>query len=261
MLRGFWNRTFLLSLTVCFGAHAAKLQLVTGDDYAPLTGRALAGGGMLTTVVQAAFDRSGAASSLAWQPWKRGYMMTLRGEYDATYPYIRAKQREQAFLYSAPLYVSEQHLFSRATEAVEVDELAGSSGRRLCLPLGWQLPVAVQSLVDQGVLVRHSPRGLNECALLLLLGRDDFFLADLQLGLHALQSTGAARSRFHVSGSVLSRQTMHLIVPRGRPDAAQLIESFDRGLQALRESGDYQRLTETLTADEDPRRRLTATEQ
>ena len=125
----------------------------------------------------------------------------------------------------------------------------------------WQLPVAVQALVDQGVLVRHSPRGLNECALLLLLGRDDFFLADLQLGLHALQSTGAARSRFHVSGSVLSRQTMHLIVPRSRPDAAQLIESFDRGLQALRESGDYQRLIESFTSDEVSRRQLTTTAQ
>lgn len=261
LMKGFWNRTLLLSLAVCFGAHGTELQLVTGDDYAPLTGRALSGGGMLTAVVQAALDRSGTASSLAWQPWKRGYIMTLRGEYDATYPYIRAKQREQAFLYSAPLYVSEQHLFSRATDAVEVDELAGSSGRRLCLPLGWQLPVAVQSLVDQGVLVRHSPRGLNECALLLLLGRDDFFLADLQLGLHALQSTGAARSRFHVSGSVLSRQTMHLIVPRSRPDAAQLIESFDRGLQALRESGDYQRLIESFTSDEVSRRQLTTTAQ
>jgi len=111
------------------------------------------------------------------------------------------------------------------------------------------------------VLVRHSPRGLNECALLLLLGRDDFFLADLQLGLHALQSTGAARSRFHVSGSVLSRQTMHLIVPRSRPDAAQLIESFDRGLQVLRESGDYQRLIESFTSDEVSRRQLTTTAQ
>ena len=54
---------------------------------------------------------------------------------------------------------------------------------------------------------------------------------------------------------------MHLIVPRSRPDAAQLIESFDRGLQALRESGDYQRLIESFTSDEVSRRQLTTTAQ
>ena len=224
--------------------------LVTGDDYAPFTGRELPRGGMLSAVVQAALDRSGTGSSLAWQPWNRGYMMTLRGEYDATFPYIRSEQREQGFLYSAPLYVSQQHLFSRATDPVEVDELSSVNGRRLCLPLGWQLPAKVQSLVDQGVLVRHSPPGLNECALLLLLGRDDVFLADRLLGTHALQATGAARLRFHVSGSVLSRQTMHLIVPRSRPDAVQLIERFDRGLQALRDSGSYQALIESFAVDD-----------
>lgn len=260
-MKGFRNRALLLSLAVCIGAHGTELQLVTGDHYAPLTGRALSGGGMLTAVVQAALERSGNASSLAWQPWKRGYMMTLRGEYDATFPYIRANQREQVFLYSAPLYVSEQHLFSRVEEAVEVNDLTGVSGGRLCLPLGWQLPAAVQALVDQRVLIRHSPRGLNECARLLLLGRDDFFLADLQLGLHALQSTGTPQARFHVSGSVLSRQTMHLIVSRSRPDAAQLIERFDRGLQALRESGDYQRLITSFTAGNVSRLRFTTTAQ
>ena len=65
---------------------SAEVQLVTGDDYAPLTGKSLAGAGVLSEVVQAAFAQSGMPSSLAWQPWKRGYLMTHRGEYDATFP-------------------------------------------------------------------------------------------------------------------------------------------------------------------------------
>ncbi|GAB6388619.1 hypothetical protein STUTZSP0542_21580 [Stutzerimonas marianensis] len=233
---------FLLSLAISLGAHAGNVRLVTGDDYAPLTGRSLEGDGMLSAVVRAAFSRSGLETSLAWQPWKRGYLMTLRGEYDATFPYIRAAQRERDFLYSAPLYVSEQHLFSRAADPVEYDDLDGVTGRRLCHPLGWQLPEPIQRLVDQGVLVRHSPTGLSACAQLLLLGRDDVFLADLQLGTFALRSTEAPRLRFHVSNSIVGRQTMHLIVPRNRAGSEELIERFDRGLQAIRASGEYQRL-------------------
>ena len=248
IMKRYWTRGLLLSLAISLGAHAEHVRLVTGDDYAPLTGRSLAGAGVLSEVVQAAFARSGKTTTLAWQPWKRGYLMTLRGEYDATFPYIRADKRERDFLFSAPLYVSEQHLFSLVETSVELDDLAGVSGRRLCQPLGWQLPGRVQALVDQGVLVRHSPPGLTECARLLLLGRDDVFLADLRLGRFALRSTEASQSRFHVSGAVVSRQTMHLIVPRDRAGAGELIELFDNGLQALRASGEYQHLMDASEA-------------
>ena len=87
-MTGHWSLGVLLSLTLSVGAHGAEVQLVTGDDYAPLTGKSLAGAGVLSEVVQAAFAQSGMPSSLAWQPWKRGYLMTRRGEYDATFPYI-----------------------------------------------------------------------------------------------------------------------------------------------------------------------------
>jgi len=243
-----WISRLLLSLAIGSAANAAEVRLVTGDDYAPFTGQSLAGGGRLSQVVQEAFSRSGVVSTLVWQPWNRGYVMTLQGEYDATFPYIRADERERDFLYSSPIYLSEQHLFSRAADAFELEDLSGTSGRRLCHPLGWRLPDGVQSLVEQGVLVRHSPPGLEECAQLLLLGRDDFFLADLRLGNFALESTHAPRMSFHVSSSVLSRQTMHLIVPRSRPGAGALIEQFDAGLAALRASGDYQRLIEDEVA-------------
>lgn len=235
-----------MSLAVSLGAHAAEVRLVTGDDYGPLTGRSLAGAGMLSEVVQAAFALDGINSSLAWQPWNRGYLMARRGEYDATFPYIRTEQRERDFLYSAPLYVSEQHLFSRAGDSVELENLHRPGGLRLCLPLGWQLPAAIETLVRQGVLERHSPPGLSECAQLLLLGRDDVFLADLHLGNYALQTTAAPRTSFHVSDTVVGHQTMHLIVPRNQAGADRLIQQFDRGLAALRASGEYRRLLERL---------------
>lgn len=240
----------LLSLAIGFSAHAANVRLVTGDDYAPLTGQSLAGSGVLSRIVQAAFARTGVPSTLAWQPWNRGYLMTLRGEYDATFPYIRADPREQAFYYSQPVYLSEQHLFSRLGDALELPDLEHANRLRLCHPLGWELPASVQTLVDRGVFVRHSPQGLSECAQLLLLGRDDVFLADLQLGRYAVASTAGASQRIHISQSVLSRQTLHLIVPRDHPGAVELVERFDQGLEALRASGEYERLIDEFQLEQ-----------
>lgn len=232
----------MLGLVLSTAALADELRLVTGDDYAPFTGKTLPGGGLMTQVVQAALAEEGMTAALDWQPWNRGYLKTLRGDYDATYPYVPSVQREGDFLYSAPLFAAEQHIFSRASDAIEVSDLPHLAGRRLCYPLGWQPPGAIQALLDQGVLSRHSPQGLHECARLLLLQRDDLFIADRNLGESALRSTGAARQLFHVSSSVFGNSTLHFIVSRSHPRATELIERFNRGLVSLRASGTYQGL-------------------
>ena len=232
----------LLLVSLCLPLQAAPLRLVTGYDYAPFTGQELPGGGMLTQVVQAALDERGLAYSLNWRPWNRGYLRTLQGEFDATFPYIKTPQREAEYLYSEALFVAQQHIYSRADDPIELDQPSTLHGRRLCYPLGWQPPKVLQELLDQGQLNRHSPAGLTECARLLLLGRDDFFISDLRLGETALRLSGNDPARFRRSSSAISNSTLHLIVPRNHPQGAQLIEQFNLGLAALQANGRYQQL-------------------
>jgi polar amino acid transport system substrate-binding protein len=232
----------LLSLPLM--AQADDLRLVSGDDYAPFTGQQLAGGGMLTQIVQAALAARDIASTVDWRPWNRGYLMTLRGEYDATFPYAHTAERENEYLYSAPVFIAKQHLYSRAGEVFEPDDLSVLIGKRLCHPLGWQPPAAIRQLVEEGQLSRHSPGGLDECARLLLLGRDDLFVADLRLGDAALRATGEPSSRFRRSENLFGSNPLHLIVPRRHPRAEEIILTFNTGLASLRANGEHQRIIE-----------------
>lgn len=235
----------LLALPIVI--QAQSLRLVSGDDYAPFTGEQLPGGGMLSQLVQAALGERDIASTLAWRPWNRGYQMTLQGEYDATFPYMRTAEREREFAYSEPLFVAQQHLFSRAGEVFEADNLTALLGTRMCYPLGWQPPAAIQQLLEAGRLTRQSPPGLEECAKLLLLNRDDFFIADLRLGDAALRATGAPLSRFRRSARVFSSSALHLIVPRQHPRAEEILARFNEGLASLRASGKYQQIIDGHT--------------
>ncbi|MDU9409156.1 transporter substrate-binding domain-containing protein [Pseudomonas sp. zfem001] len=241
---GFWGAA-LLGLLLCASVRAEVLHLATGDDYAPFTGKALPGQGMLTQVVRAALAEQGTAITLDWLPWNRGYLKAKRGDYDATFPYVRSTEREAEFLYSAPIYVAEQYIFSRAGDQIEVADLSAITGRQVCYPLGWQPPAAIQQLLDQGVLRRHSPLGLQECARLLLLKRDDLFIADRNLGDSALRAAGADMQQFHRSRVPFQSSTLHFIVSRQHPRAAELIERFNRGLETLKARGEYQRLIES----------------
>lgn len=170
--------------------------------------------------------------------------MTLQGEYDATFPYMHTVEREREYAYSEPLFVTKQHLFSRAGDVFEADNLNALVGTRICYPLGWQPPAAIQQLIEAGRLTRHSPPGLEECAKLLLLKRDDFFVSDLRLGEVALRATGAPPSSFRRSAKVFSSSALHLIVPRQHPQAEAIIASFNSGLASLRASGKYQQIIE-----------------
>lgn len=241
---GLWG-TALLSLLLCTSVRAEVLHLATGDDYAPFTGKALPGQGMLTQVVRAALAEQGTAITLDWLPWNRGYLKAKRGEYDAAFPYVRSAEREAEFLYSAPIYVAEQYIFSRAGDHIEVADLPVVIGRQVCYPLGWQPPAAIQQLLDQGVLRRHSPLGLQECARLLLLKRDDLFIADRNLGDSALRAAGADMQQFHRSQVPFQSNTLHFIVSRQHPRATELIERFNRGLETLKVRGEYQRLIDS----------------
>jgi polar amino acid transport system substrate-binding protein len=234
----------LLVLAYCHSAIAENLRLVTGDDYAPFTGKSLPAGGMLTQVVQAVLAQGNIESTLDWQPWNRGYLKTLRGEYDATFPYVPTPERELEYLYSAPLLVVEQYIFSRADDPIEQTDVQTLQGRRVCIPLGWQPPTVIQGLIDQQVLVRHSPIGIKECARLVLIGRDDFFVADRRIGDTALQLSGATPDQMRRSNNRVSSSSLHLIVPRNHPRGALIIEMFDQELISFRSNGGYQQALE-----------------
>jgi polar amino acid transport system substrate-binding protein len=240
----------LLMLSLLLGApvQADSVRLVTGNDYAPYTGKTLPAYGMLSKLVRTVFERSGVSSNLYWRPWNRGYLNTLQTDFDATFPYVRSAAREQDFLYSAPMYVGEQYIFSRAGERLSADDTSSMHGKRLCYPLGWQAPPKVQALLDAEQVQRHSPASLNECARLLLLGRDDFFLADRYLGESALMRSGATANHFVRSQTPINRSTLHLIVSRQHPRAQWLIEQFNQGLASMQASGDYQRLIDNYLA-------------
>lgn len=237
-------RCLLLAICLPVSAFAEELSLVSGEDYAPFTGSDLPGGGMLTQIVQAAFAQQGVSTLLVWQPWKRGYLEASQGKYAATFPYVRTPEREQEFLYSAPIYTFNQRLYSRAGEVYEPDNLSALVDKRLCYPLGWQPPPVIQQMIERQQLKLHAPKTLAACAQIVLLQRDDFFLANSMLGDIVLRRMGEQRTGLRTSTTSFPANTLHFLVSRSYPQAAELLQRFNQGLATLQASGEYQQLIE-----------------
>lgn len=219
-----------------------SLSLVTGEDYPPFVDARQPGGGLAVLLIQQVVDRMGDIVILDTAPWRRGYEETLRGRYDATFPYVRTAEREREFLYSDPLFSVRPVVFMPAERRFAYGGPADLRGKRVCGPLGYALPEVLQSMIQAGEVERVMATSAAACPGLLVAGRVDFIIQDLRIGSALIAKVGLMQAIVTVSEPPLSMSDIHLIVPRNRVDAAALIARFNAALARVRASGDYDRL-------------------
>lgn len=221
---------------------AASLALVTGEDYPPFVDARQSGGGLAVQLVQRVVARMGGSLTLETAPWRRGYEETLRGRFDATFPYVKTPERERDFLYSDPLFTVRPVVFMPAERRFAYTGPADLQGRRLCVGLGYAPPEVLQRMIEAGRLERVTAPSIAACPGLLAAGRADFFVQDLRIGTAIIARVGLTQTILPVSEPPFATSEIHFIVPRRRPDAAALIARFNAALAQLRTSGEYDRL-------------------
>lgn len=224
----------LVLLLACSMLEAAPIKLVTGPDYAPFTDPALPSGGIATELVIAAFQKAGEQTALEWRPWSNGYHATLKGEFVATFPYMRTHEREKIFLYSEPLFDLKFYVFGHTGAALDGRNLASLKGHRYCQPLGWALLPAIDAMVKSGDLLIQRPNDMTACLKLIAAGHSDFTITDKEQGLRSIAKTAKAQSDIVPLGGQMDSLSLHLIVPRALPNGEEILKRFNQGLQAVR---------------------------
>ncbi len=218
------------------------LALVTGEDYPPYVDAQEPGGGLAVRLVQQVMQRMNATAAIDIAPWRRGYEETLRGRYDATFPYVRTAERERDVLYSDPLIQVRQAVFMPVERRFAYRAPADLKGRRVCAPLGYAPAAALQPMIDRGEVQRATAASAASCPGLLAADRADFFIQDQRIG-EALVARAALTGRIvAVAEPPFGLQELYLVVPRSRPDAAGLIARFNAALKQTISSGDHRRL-------------------
>jgi polar amino acid transport system substrate-binding protein len=219
-----------------------QLALVTGDDYPPFADSRLPGGGLATILVQRVIRGMDATATLEFQPWRRGYEETLRGRFDATFPYVRTAERERDFLYSEPLIRLRQVVFMSTERPFAYRSPQDLQGRRVCVALGYAPPAELQVMIEQQQVERVTPGSVASCPNMIVADRADFFVQDERIGSALVAKVGLSATIRPLSDPPFGVTEIHLIVPRQRPDATGLIGRFNDALQRLRASDDYERL-------------------
>lgn len=243
-----------------------RIEFLTADGYAPYTGRALEGGGMLTQVMTAAMDlvkeeaKGRFDYGISWvNDWAAHLnpLLTTRA-FDMGFPWARPNCenpndldqngtfRCQKFLFSDTLFEVVTLVYVRndsRIKALKSDEIVGTT---ICRPSGYPTSDFDQNgrrWLKDGKITLMRPQAVDECFRLLMAGTvDGVAIAEL-VGRGSVTSQGL-EGKVRVLDPPLTLAPLHVIISKSHPNARTMMYYVNTALAKLRENGEYDRIVD-----------------
>lgn len=227
-------------------------------DYPPFLANQEDGYGLEPAIVTAAFQQQGIKVEYSFLPPARALRMARNGDFDGTLGWVQSKERAESFFYSDPVAKAPLvffHLKELAFNWQDYDDLEGMTlGTVIYYHYGESFQ---ESLDSERFEVEPAPE--DELNLRKLLRkRIDLTPINLHVGYHLIEKhfDPETRSRFTHHPLPLKTSEHHLLLPRSLEESADRLETFNKGLRKIRESGEYRRILNRHLEDSRVRRAI-----
>lgn len=250
--RPFWRRWLLgLALSLAMGSSHAGPEVTTlmapplrlvANHWEPYVGQGLPYGGVAGRVVQAALLRAGYRSEIEVMPWARALSSAVKGRADGVVAIWPTEERRAALVFSQAYLHNELSLFHRIGLRRVPQTLAELRGHSLGVGRGYDY--SDEFLRDQRVQKEPSV-ALLPSLLKLARGRVDLVLEDRRAVAYQLSVHGHEHpelQQLQAAPETLMRLPLHFAISRQRADAAEIIERFNRALDAMRRDGSLEQM-------------------
>ncbi len=239
-------------------ASATKINLLTADDYKPFTDRSLPGGGLVAEVVQKAMEAADPPEGFAihWvNDWSAHLEPLLSNALlDMGFPWLQpdcaadpSQYRCENFYFSEPMFEMLIMLFTSKEHPIAFDSDDDILGKTLCRPKGYythDLDKNGRNWIREGKITLKSPVSVADCFEMLMKGEVDAVALNEFTGRAAIKEAGI-EDRVEVAPRPLSIEGLHVIVHKSHPRAQELLALINKGLRAIKDNGEYQRIIDT----------------
>ncbi|TMP32916.1 hypothetical protein CWB98_20885 [Pseudoalteromonas rubra] len=234
----------LLSLVWLLHARATEPVRIATGEYPPFTGSKLRDDGFVNHVIRLALTKEGYLAQFDYLPWKRSFQATQQGQYEMASYWVCEAEYQQHFYCSDELYRGQLLLYFRADTTLPdwrtIDDL---KPYRIGAILGYEYVPEFRKAIEEGeldvIMVSNDRLNLN----MLLNDRVDLILlsdtAMQSLLTHHFPSLQKDKIRAHPRPFLNYRA--HVLFPKLKKDSLLLRDQFNRGLQALKASGEFER--------------------
>lgn len=229
---------FTLLVAPC---RADQTVLLVTNEYMPYVRTQEKSPGFLTEVVVAAFREAGVTAQIEYKPWRRCAMLVEDGNALATYPYGKTPKRAKYALFSDPIWECRNVFFYLKGRLGDFDYTNLEALRRYVIA-GTSGNYYEETFGDVGLTVDYAPGEASGIRKVWEM-RSDLFAEDELVGWTMISRIFPAYK--HMFGSTPTPWNVnpqHLMVSKRYPGAQKMLDKFNRGLRAIRENGEYDRI-------------------
>ena len=242
-------------------ATRAKINLMTGSDYAPFTDKDLPNGGILADVVNAAMTEASPANGFAIH-WVEGWDSHLEpllsnALLDMGFPWIKPdcdstpdEYRCANFLFSDPMFEMLMILFTSKDNPIAFASDDEVHGKRLCRPSGYavhQLDRPDRRWLSDDHITLVQPHAVADCFNMLVAGEVDGVVLNEFTGRTALKQLNL-KDKVSLAPRPLAIEGLHVLVHKTHPQAEAMLAEINAGLRGIKENGVYQKIIDTHMA-------------
>lgn len=222
-------------------ANPTRPVLLSSADWAPYVGRDLPEGGPLARLVTEVLQHQGYAPTIRFTTWTLAQQQAGTGETVAVFPLVESAARRDRFLLSDPLLDFSYVLFYAKGNPPKINSAGDLAGLRVGRIAGYDYWDALDSAIDGHyvefdtsleafqALAEHKIDVLPEG---LLPGQAVLADADFVYDSADFDYVRGDDPALH------AEQALRLMVPR-TADGQRLLDSFNAGLAAIRQTDDY----------------------
>ena len=240
-------------------AARGALNVLTASGYAPFADRDMPEGGIFPALVEAALAETGqdGGYKIHWIEDRNAHLDPLLSNVlmDMGFPWPRpdcdaAGQRPECrlLLFSDPVFEVLSVLFVAADREIAFERPDDLAGLTLCRPSGFlvhDLDRPGQRLIGEGAVTLVQPPSAADCLAQVMEGKADAMAMDEFSGQATVRRAGLSGRIKALADRPLSIETLHVVVPRAHPRAAELIGRINAGLREIRENGRFQSILDT----------------
>lgn len=218
---------------------------LSGQEYPPYIGERLPFNGIMSRLVTEAFARANVKVSYVFYPNNRAISAVRNGAVDASLGWAPSAERLRDLKYSERvLTINMVFYYNTAARPRWDGRLASLAPYRIGTTVGNFYSDEFNALLESGNF--HADTAGDDLSNLrkLQVRRIDLFPIEAEVGAYLLARhfPAEARAQFAYLLPPFWSAPLHVVVWRGHPQADELVARFNRGLHALRASGDFERL-------------------
>jgi polar amino acid transport system substrate-binding protein len=216
-------------------------------EYPPLEGQALPHGGILTRIVTEAYAKEEVAVKITWVPNNRAISGVMNGLYDGSFGWAHAPDRDEKLLYSThALFNFRMVFFERRGEKHPWKTLEDLAPYRIGATMGNHYSDEFSKLQANGKLKVDEASAEAFNMKKLASRRIDLFPMEQEAGRMLVFTTlpASEQAKITFQSNAIWEVPVYVVIRRNLPLAQELIDRFDKGYQALVDSGRLKPLIE-----------------